>query len=99
MKIYFDVEDRWRTKANTAESLGTLGPLRNMGACMPELLRPQCSARQLEVDGDLSLNFNRLTIEIVRFVFPLLHRVECRPRSRGLTTKSLNRGDVAALAD
>jgi len=35
MNIYFDVEDRWTTKANTAESLGTLGPLRNMGACMP----------------------------------------------------------------
>ena len=23
MNIYFDVEDRWRTKANTAESLDT----------------------------------------------------------------------------
>ena len=35
----------------------------------------QPSARQLELHRDLRLNLNRLTIQQIRFVLPLLHRV------------------------
>src|SRR5438552_7334794 len=54
---------------------------------------------KLEVHGDLGLNLNRVTVQVVGLVFPLLHRINSGLRNDRFTADGLYRSDAAALAN
>jgi hypothetical protein len=52
---------------------------------------------QLEVDGDLRLNLNRLAVEQVRLVFPLFNRIRGGLGQFRITAQHLDASDVACF--
>jgi len=52
---------------------------------------------QLEVDGDLRLNLNRLAVEQVWLVFPLFNRIRGGLGQLRITAQHLDASDVACF--
>jgi hypothetical protein len=62
-------------------------------------LRTLVLTRELEVDRHLRLDFNRLAVKQVGFIFPLFNSVRCSLCEERVTLESLYRCNVATLAD
>ena len=55
--------------------------------------------RQLEIDRDLRLNFDRLAIQQIWLVFPLLHGIAGRFGQLSVAAQHLDVRDVSVLRD
>src|SRR5207244_52648 len=84
---------------NEARKVGSWAQWKTRASLNLWTLAPSSLIRQPEIDGDLGLDFDGLTVQQIRSVLPLTYCFDRRPSWHGVAVEHLNAGDRSVFVN